>query len=98
MRQCKRFEIADRLAGELQIIPESRMLTIVGQAMKHKRYIGELPMAICQNVVKFNLFADKVFQKKKNPSTIEPSELRSRIESKFIISSNSIFKYRVPEY
>ena len=52
MRQCKRFEIADRLAGELQIIPESRMLTVVGQAMKYKRYIGELPMNIGQNVVK----------------------------------------------
>ena len=65
MRQCKRFEIADRLAGELQIIPESRMLTVVGQAMKYKRYIGELPMNIGQNVVKFNLFADKLFEKKK---------------------------------
>ena len=65
MRQCKRFEIADRLAGELQIIPESRMLTVVGQAMKYKRYIGELPMNNGQNVVKFNLFADKLFEKKK---------------------------------
>ena len=65
LRQCKRYEIADYLAGELTIIPESRMLTMVSQAMKYKRLIGELPIDAANTAVKFNLVADQIIDNRK---------------------------------
>lgn len=44
LKQCRREELADKIANGFKVVPSSRLLTIIGASLKHKQYLGHLPL------------------------------------------------------